>query len=125
MALKVLIVEDNSFLNKLFRIAFGHQKCETHAAFDGKDGWEQFVDFQPDIIVLDVVMPNVDGWELLIKLLEVPNRPFMAIVTNLDKGHLKDPSLLEREDLIYFKKSDSDPREITKKILDIYAQKKK
>lgn len=65
---RVLLVEDNADLrNYILRMLtrFGHQ---VSTAVDGVDGWEQAQNSPPDLIVSDVMMPRMDGYELLRKI---------------------------------------------------------
>lgn len=60
---KVLIVEDNEDMRNFLRINLEEQ-YEIYAAHDGNDGWEQIRNIYPDLVVSDVMMPGMDGFEL-------------------------------------------------------------
>lgn len=70
---RVLLVEDNfdlrSYVGKMMA-AMGH---EVITAVDGREGWQRLEDFEPDVIVSDLMMPNMDGYELL-KLVKTTER---------------------------------------------------
>lgn len=63
--LKVLYIEDSadlrSYVRQMLR-TFGHQ---VFTANDGLEGWEKAVELEPDVVVSDVMMPGLDGFELL------------------------------------------------------------
>lgn len=60
---KVLIVEDNEDMRNFLRINLEEQ-YEIYTAHDGDDGWEQIRNIYPDLVISDVMMPGVDGFEL-------------------------------------------------------------
>lgn len=60
---KVLIVEDNDDLRK-FMVSQFAENYNVGEAYDGKQGFEMCIEMQPDIVVSDVMMPNMDGYEL-------------------------------------------------------------
>ena len=60
---KVLIVEDNEDMRNFLRINLEEQ-YEIYTAHDGNDGWEQIRNIYPDLVVSDVMMPGMDGFEL-------------------------------------------------------------
>lgn len=62
---KLLIIEDNQELQTLLRLLLTHHHFEVCAAFDGKEGLQQFYQQQPDLVLLDLKLPHVDGWEIL------------------------------------------------------------
>ena len=61
---RVLIVEDHAdtadWLGRYARLL----NCETRTCATGKEALEQAVDFQPQVILLDLGLPDVDGWDL-------------------------------------------------------------
>ena len=59
----MLIVEDNEDMRNFLRINLEEQ-YEIYAAHDGNDGWEQIRNIYPDLVVSDVMMPGMDGFEL-------------------------------------------------------------
>lgn len=65
MAKKILIIEDNSDLNELYKIAFERENFEVKTSFNGEEAIEHALDFQPDLMLLDVVMPIKNGFEVL------------------------------------------------------------
>ncbi len=62
---KILLVEDNLELRNLYEIFLTFNKFEVATAIDGEDGLEMAKSFKPDLILLDVMMPRKDGFEVL------------------------------------------------------------
>ena len=63
-ALRVLLVEDEDKLASLLKNAIGDSFYSFTLAKDGKDGLEKFVSLSPDIIITDIMMPNLTGLEM-------------------------------------------------------------
>ena len=62
MATKILIVEDDNNIADLLRLYLEKENYEVALASDGGKGVEQFHRFQPDLILLDLMLPVMDGW---------------------------------------------------------------
>jgi two-component system response regulator VicR len=62
---KILIVEDDRDLNKAYCIILRHEDHEVVTAFDGNEALEKINDFQPDLVLLDLLMPVMGGLEFL------------------------------------------------------------
>jgi two-component system response regulator VicR len=62
---KILVVEDDRDLNKAYCIILRHEGHEVIAAFDGKEALAKVADFQPDLVLLDLLMPIMGGLEFL------------------------------------------------------------
>jgi DNA-binding response OmpR family regulator len=65
MSTKVLIVEDDSFLANAYRVKLSKQGFEIKIAGDGIEALSTLKAFTPDVILLDLVMPNMDGFTFL------------------------------------------------------------
>lgn len=65
MAKKILIVEDDGFLQGLCSRKFGAEGYQVAIAGDGVDGIKAMGDNRPDLILLDLLLPKVDGFEFL------------------------------------------------------------
>jgi len=61
---KILVVDDDKNICELLRLYLEKEGYSVILAFDGKEGLEKFNTQNPDLILLDVMMPNVDGWEV-------------------------------------------------------------
>ncbi|HSG60810.1 MAG TPA: response regulator [Pseudomonadales bacterium] len=68
---KILIVDDNPDDRQLMASRLGNAGYETHCVEDGKFALEGIADFNPDLVVLDIFMPQQEGAETL---LEVRNK---------------------------------------------------
>ena len=78
---KVLIIDDEKELVEMLALRFeasGH--FEVAKAFDGQKGLELARSLRPDIVLLDVAMPGMDGWEVCQKLREDPRTKDAAVV---------------------------------------------
>lgn len=71
MGYKVLIVEDESVMRELICYAFKDIGYEVFEAADGQEAIEVFNDNAVDLIVLDVMMPKLDGWSVCRRIREV------------------------------------------------------
>ena len=65
MTAKVLVIEDSASVRRLIEVCLRVLDIELHAAEDGIRGLEAARNELPDIIVLDVGLPGIDGWEVL------------------------------------------------------------
>lgn len=65
---KILIIEDNEFMARMFLNIFSIEKYDVQVAHNGEDGLEKAKTFQPDLILLDVIMPQMSGVQVLEKL---------------------------------------------------------
>ncbi len=62
---KVLIIEDNVDIIEMYELAFQSKWYEVTRALDGLTGVTKAVTLRPDVIILDIMMPNMDGFEVL------------------------------------------------------------
>ena len=67
---KILVVEDDTFLRELIVRKLGREGYEVSEAVDGEEGVKQATAQKPDIILLDLILPGIDGFEVLRKLKE-------------------------------------------------------
>ena len=67
---KVLIIDDEKLLVKSTIMALNCYEFEAMGALDGPEGLKKAEELQPDVILLDIMMPVMDGWEVLKKLRE-------------------------------------------------------
>ena len=61
---KILIIDDNIDTVELLRKRFRIEGYETAEAYDGEEGLKMVSDYVPDLVVLDVMMPKIDGYEV-------------------------------------------------------------
>lgn len=82
---KVLVVEDEEILLTALKEELLNGGYEVEGAVDGQDGLDKVKTFKPDLILLDLVMPKMDGMEMLQRLKadnEMRDTP-VVILTNL------------------------------------------
>lgn len=83
--IKILLVEDDSLMIRMYERVFTHAGYSVDVARDGQEGWEKINQNTPDLVLLDVMMPRVNGLELLSKLKADPKLKEILVVllTNL------------------------------------------
>lgn len=68
MSRKILLIEDDKFLGNLLVEHFQKNGLDFELAVDGEEGLEKIRTKVPDLIVLDLVLPGIDGYEVLTRL---------------------------------------------------------
>jgi two-component system response regulator VicR len=79
MAVKVLIVDDEQEQTRLLERILTRDGYEVAVAHHAREGLDRAHDFGPDLILLDVVMPGMDGWEMLAQLREFSSVPVIML----------------------------------------------
>jgi len=72
MAKKILIVEDDKFLRELIAQKLIKEGYNIVEAVDGEKGIKSVKEEKPDLILLDLILPGIDGFEVLAKIKEDP-----------------------------------------------------
>jgi len=66
--IKVLIAEDEETLSQMYQVKFEKEGFVVAVALNGKDALAKAKEFKPDIVLLDIIMPQLDGFSVLEQL---------------------------------------------------------
>jgi adenylate cyclase len=87
---RILIVDDNATNVKILQTRLGSEGYEVVSAADGLEGLQAARELAPDLILLDVMMPKLDGLEVCRRLRADPDFPFTPIIMVTAMADLKD-----------------------------------
>ncbi len=87
VAQKILVIEDEKNIADLLQLYLEKEGFETEAAGDGVKGLELFRSGRPDLVLLDIMLPVMDGWSVLKKIREDGKTPVIMLTA---KGELED-----------------------------------
>lgn len=87
---KVLIVEDDKFLRELLVGKLEIEGLEALVAIDGVEGLKVIEEKKPDAVILDLMLPNVDGFQVLEKMKENPAQATIPVIVLSNLGHRED-----------------------------------
>ena len=79
MARKVLIVEDEANIAELVNLYLKKEGYETMVAGDGGKALELYRSFRPDLVLLDIMLPVMDGWAVCSKIRETDKTPIIML----------------------------------------------
>ncbi len=84
---KIVVVEDDRFLRDLSQKKLTQENYEVYSAIDGLEGLKMVEERRPDLILLDIILPGIDGFEVLKRIRSNPNMDIAKIpvilLTNL------------------------------------------
>ena len=119
---KILIVEDDPLMSRMYQKIFTFEGYEVEMAGDGVEGLEKVRSFKPTLILLDIMMPKMNGMEVLEKLKADPDLKSIPVVmlTNL-AGQQDAEAALEKGAIKYIVKSEYEPKQVTNMVKEILA----
>jgi two-component system KDP operon response regulator KdpE len=79
-----LVIDDDPDMAELVRIVFAREGAEVYSAADGREGVCQYGAWRPDLVLMDVMMPGLDGWNTCRVLRELSDVPIIFL-TALDR----------------------------------------
>lgn len=80
MPKKILVVDDERPIVRLVQVNLEHAGYEVVAAYDGKEALEKVEQEKPDLIILDVMMPQMDGFEVMQRLQANPKTRDIPVI---------------------------------------------
>ena len=120
---KILIVEDDTFLAGMYVTKLGLEHFKTELAVDGKSALEKAKKFMPDLILLDVLLPKMNGFEVLKELKQAPETKLIPVILLTNLGQKSDVLKgLEAGAADYLIKAHFMPSEVVEKIKHILAE---
>jgi DNA-binding response OmpR family regulator len=87
---KVLVIDDEAPIRLLCRVNLEAEDMEVLEASDGAAGFDKARQEQPDVILLDVMMPGVDGWQIAEQLLDDPQTSRIPIIFLTARAEFRD-----------------------------------
>lgn len=85
MADKILVVDDEKSISKIIAYNLQKEGYEVICADDGEAGLELALNEKPDLILLDIMMPKMDGYEVCRKVRQVSNVPIIMLTARADE----------------------------------------
>ena len=120
--LRVLVVDDEAPIRLLCRVNLEAEQMDVLEAADGLSGLESARRERPDVILLDVMMPGLDGWRVAEELLEDPDTSAIPIVFLTARAELRDQARgLDLGGLDYVTKP-FNPVELAQTIRDVVSR---
>jgi DNA-binding response OmpR family regulator len=91
---RILVVEDDPYIAELLQLQLQHRKLTVHCEYDGPSGLKAATEFDPQVIILDIMLPGMNGVAVLKELRQrgskVPVLMLTARNTEMDKVHSLD-----------------------------------
>ncbi len=115
---KVIIVDDDELLRKLLTRKLKEEGYEVVLAVDGKEGVEKIKEEKPDLILMDIVMPNMDGFQAMEEIQKDESISHIPIVVVSNSGQ---PVEIDRAKKLgasdWLVKTEFDPQEVINKVV--------
>lgn len=120
MAKKILIVEDDRFLRELMARKLREGGFEVIEAGDGEEGLKKIKETKPDLVLLDLILPSIDGFEVLSRKKEDPEIEKIPVIVLSNLGQREDIEKgLALGAIDYMVKAHFTPSEIIEKVKNI------
>lgn len=120
--IKVLLIEDDHFISGMYNKKLLAEQFTVVLAFDGEEGIAKAQTEHPDIILLDIMLPKVDGWQVLQAIKSNPACKNIPVVLLTNLGTEEDIERgLQLGAVDYLIKAHFVPSEVVKKIRTILS----
>ena len=90
MDTKLLIIDDDHNICDMLRLYFENEGYEVKVASDGVEGLTYFKMYEPDLVLLDIMLPKKDGWQVCREIREISSKPIIMVTA---KGEVFDKVL--------------------------------
>ncbi len=117
MGKKILIIEDDSFFADILKNKLENQGCQVEVAPDGLEGFNKIEKEKPDLILLDILLPSMNGYEILEKKKEKESIKDIPVIVISNSGQpVEIERVLELGAQDYLIKAQFGPNEVMSKV---------
>jgi len=117
MAKTILIIEDDKFLRELIAQKLIKEGYEISEALDGEEGIKKVKEEKPDLVLLDLILPEIDGFEVLSRMKDDPGLAQVPVIILSNLGQKEDVERgLKLGAVDYLIKAHFTPGEIIEKV---------
>lgn len=117
MSTKIAIIEDDQAISHMYRIKFEAEGFQVETAANGKLGLELLEKFRPDIVLLDLMMPEMNGDETLTRLRATDWGKGIKVIILTNMGEQEAPETLKTLDVRRFiVKAEMTPRQVAEMV---------
>jgi CheY-like chemotaxis protein len=110
---KVLLIEDDAEVLKLYGRVFALEEIELVTALDGEEGLKKVAEVKPSLILLDIMMPKLDGFQVLLRLKANPDTKDIPVIVLTNLAGVKDAeSCLYIGAVRFLIKSEYEPKQV-------------
>lgn len=124
-SIRILIVEDYADIAKIYSVILEKSGYEVRIAKDGKEALSQVLEFRPSVILLDIMIPLIDGLEVLRRVRSEPQymeiNPKILITSNVLQQDISDQAALNGADG-YVVKANVNNHELVSIVQELLAQ---
>ncbi len=118
---KVLVVDDDDSIRTVVSFTLEQAGYAVETAANGDSCLEKVYDFQPDLILLDLMMPMVDGWEVLKLLQSNPETEGIPVILLTAKGEVHDKMFALQQGAVDYITKPFVKRELLDRIAEIIS----
>ena len=90
---KVLVIDDEEYIQHILNFSFGAEGFDVLTASDGEEGITKAKNEKPDVIVMDIMMPKMDGYEACKRIKADPDTKDIPVILLTAKGREADRKL--------------------------------
>ena len=120
MAKTILIIEDDKFLRELIAQKLIKEGYEISEAIDGEEGFKKVKEEKPALVLLDLILPEIDGFEVLARMKDDPGLAQIPVIILSNLGQKEDVErCLKLGAVDYLIKAHFTPGEIIEKIKNV------
>ena len=119
---KILIIEDDPLMSRMYQKIFKFEGFDVDFAADGEEGLDKIRSTKPTLILLDIMMPKINGLEVLTKIKQDPETKAIPVImlTNL-AGTQDAEAALTKGAVKYIIKSENEPKQVVNMVKEILA----
>ncbi len=117
---KILVIDDDEDILKLIKIILTNKNYEMFTATTGEEGIKMAIQKKPELILLDIMMPITDGWEILKMLHTDENTRKIPVAMLTCKTDVKNKLIGLQEGTIDYITKPFSPEELISKVNDIF-----
>ena len=117
----ILLVEDDPFLIDIYTTKFKKVGFSLEVATDGEEALRKLNEKKPDLLILDIVLPQIDGWEILKKIQADEKLKMIPVIVLSSLGQKEEVEKgIKLGAIKYLIKAHYTPSEVVKVVKDIF-----